>query len=100
MTLDPEDARLYATEKVLAEPRLPTLVPMVVGDDVVIGFLRVNNVLNHFEFEHAVRPDPTYGQRRDASRNALCAVAIRRVSSLAPANQLPPLARCCPKDLL
>jgi len=54
MTLDPEDARLYATEKVLAEPRLPTLVPMVVRDDVVIGFLRVNNVLNHFEFEHAV----------------------------------------------
>ena|SRR2546421_11963649 len=27
---------------------------MVVRDDVVIGFLRVNNVLNHFEFEHAV----------------------------------------------
>jgi len=54
VTLDPEHARLYATEKVLAESRLPTLVPMVVRDDVVIGFLRVNNVLNHFEFEHAV----------------------------------------------
>ena len=54
MTLDPEDARLYATEKVLAEPRLPTLVPMVVRNDVFIGFLSVNNVLNHFEFEHAV----------------------------------------------
>ena len=45
---------LYATEKVLAESRLPTLVPMVVRNDVFIGFLRVNNVLNHFEFEHAV----------------------------------------------
>ena len=54
MTLDAEHARLYATQKVLAESRLPILVPMVVCDDVIIGFLRVNNVLNHFEFEHAV----------------------------------------------
>jgi len=54
MTFDAEHARLYATQKVLAQSRLPTLVPMIVRDDVVIGFLRVNNVLNHFEFEHAV----------------------------------------------
>ncbi len=54
MGLDAEHARLYATQKILAESRLPTLVPMVVRNDVFIGFLSVNNVLNHFEFEHAV----------------------------------------------
>jgi len=54
MRLDAEHARLYATQKILAESRLPTLVPMVVRNDVFIGFLSVNNVLNHFEFEHAV----------------------------------------------